>query len=76
MIDARVCSGLKFTVKRTLTQSAAAWVATKQNGCLTDLKQMIDENDRKGTGKQTALVIRIGGTSVSGEIHTTPLLDF
>jgi len=56
----------KFTIQRTLSRSAAAWLATKQNGNLGDLKQSgeIIENEEK----QTVLVIRVGGTSASATI--------
>ena len=56
----------KFTVKRTLSRSAAAWLATKQNGCLSDLKQGSEEKTNEGL--KSVLVVRIGGISASGMI--------
>lgn len=55
----------QFNISRTLTQSAAAWLATKQAGNLNDLKRETEEETV--SEKKTILVIRIGGTSASGE---------
>ena len=57
----------QFNISRTLSQSAAAWLATKQAGSLNDLKRETEEE--AVSEKKTILVIRIGGTSASGEYY-------
>ena len=61
----KIKSNFKFKVSRTLSKAAAAWLATKQAGNLNDLKR--DETEEKTPEVKSVLVIRIGGTSASGE---------
>ena len=53
-------------MNRTLCKSVAAWLAIKQNGKLTE-----NEIEPTKDGKERILVIRIGGTSSSGNIFAT-----